>query len=195
MMTVSRKAVSSVSIALTGSGGAGVMTAGQILLDAAARAGFYGLMAKSLGPQIRGGESAALLRLSTRPVETPDDVYDILLAVDWGNVERFSAELPLAPTSVILADPAQGVVPPVMRAADPIVVDVALKELAAGVPGGRVNMVALGLLAALIGLPQDSLAQVLAETLEKKGPAALDSSLAALRAGAAAARKAARLES
>ncbi|ABC23518.1 2-oxoglutarate synthase, subunit alpha [Rhodospirillum rubrum F11] len=187
MMTVSRKAVSSVSIALTGSGGAGVMTAGQILLDAAARAGFYGLMAKSLGPQIRGGESAALLRLSTRPVETPDDVYDILLAVDWGNVERFSAELPLAPTSVILADPAQGVVPPVMRAADPIVVDVALKELAAGVPGGRVNMVALGLLAALIGLPQDSLAQVLAETLEKKGPAALDSSLAALRAGAAAA--------
>ncbi|MBP0574696.1 2-oxoacid:acceptor oxidoreductase family protein, partial [Mycobacterium tuberculosis] len=52
----------SLSIAFTGSGGAGAMTAGQTLLDAAARAGYYGVMTRSLGPQIRGGEAAAFLR-------------------------------------------------------------------------------------------------------------------------------------
>ena len=42
----------SLSIVLTGSGGAGVMTAGQILLDAATTCGLYGLMTRSTGPQI-----------------------------------------------------------------------------------------------------------------------------------------------
>ena len=41
------------------------MTAGNLLLEVAARAGWYGLMVRSSGPQIRGGEGA-LLRLRTR---------------------------------------------------------------------------------------------------------------------------------
>ena len=57
-------AATSLSIVLTGSGGAGVMTAGQILLEAATSCGLYGLMTRSTGPQIRGGEAAAMLRLS-----------------------------------------------------------------------------------------------------------------------------------
>ncbi len=180
-------ALTSVSIALTGSGGAGVMTAGQVLLDAAAKAGLYGLMAKSLGPQIRGGESAALIRLSTEPVEAPDDVYDILVAVDWGNIERFAAELPLQSQSVIITDPGQGQVPELMLAANPRVVEVPLKDIAGSVEGGRVNMVALGLVAQLVGLPENYVVDVLAKALAKKGPAALESSTAGLRAGAAAA--------
>jgi hypothetical protein len=51
------------------------MTAGTLLLDAAARAGLYGLMVRTSGPQIRGGEAAALLRLSTQPVATLDDGF------------------------------------------------------------------------------------------------------------------------
>ena len=34
------------------------MTAGTLLLDAAAKAGCYGLMVRTSGPQIRGGEAA-----------------------------------------------------------------------------------------------------------------------------------------
>ena len=48
----------SISIALVGKGGAGVLTAGEILLTAAARCGRYGLLIPAVGPQIRGGESA-----------------------------------------------------------------------------------------------------------------------------------------
>ena len=66
----------SISIAIAGSGGSGVMTAGTLLLDAAAKAGLYGLMVRTSGPQIRGGEAAALLRLARRPVDALDDGFD-----------------------------------------------------------------------------------------------------------------------
>ena len=68
-MTQSRFAPS-LSIVLTGSGGAGVMTAGQTLLDAATSCGLYGLMTRSTGPQIRGGEAAALIRLAPQPTQS-----------------------------------------------------------------------------------------------------------------------------
>lgn len=63
------RAQAGLSIAIAGSGGSGVMTAGTLLLEAAAQAGLYGLMVRTSGPQIRGGEAAALLRLSPTPVE------------------------------------------------------------------------------------------------------------------------------
>lgn len=179
--------INSVSIALTGSGGAGVMTAGQILVDAAAQAGWYGLMGRSLGPQIRGGESAALLRLSSEPVQSPDDFYDILVAVDWGNIERFASELPMHTHSIIITDPSQGEVPDFMLEANPVVVPVPLKDLAKEIPGGRVNMVALGLVATMIGMPIEPVEAILQKILKKKGPDAIKSSLAGFESGAAAA--------
>ena len=54
------------SLALTGSGGAGAITAGDLLLRLAGQQGLYGIMKRSFGPQIRGGEAAALLRLGPR---------------------------------------------------------------------------------------------------------------------------------
>src|SRR6266536_5706661 len=82
----SRDVGSSISIALAGSGGSGVMTAGTLLLDAAAKAGLYGIMVRTSGPQIRGGEAAALVRLASAPLESLGDKFDLLLAIDWQNV-------------------------------------------------------------------------------------------------------------
>jgi 2-oxoglutarate/2-oxoacid ferredoxin oxidoreductase subunit alpha len=100
--------IDDLSLALVGSGGAGVMTAGQTLLDAAATSGYYGLMTRATGPQIRGGEAAAILRLSTRPVECQDDRLDLLVALDWNKAERFADELILDEDSLVIADPGQG---------------------------------------------------------------------------------------
>ena len=100
--------VDSMSLVLTGSGGAGVMTAGETFLDAAQRCGLYGLMTRSSGPQIRGGEAAALLRLANYPVESHGDRFDILLALDFENSQRFAAEIPLDPQSLIVADSGAG---------------------------------------------------------------------------------------
>ena len=65
----------SISIAILGSGGAGALTTGDCLLEAASAAGWQGLFTRTMGPQIRGGEAAALLRLSTQAVESLPDRY------------------------------------------------------------------------------------------------------------------------
>ncbi|CCG39996.1 2-oxoacid:acceptor oxidoreductase subunit alpha [Magnetospirillum molischianum] len=174
----------SVSIALCGSGGAGVMTAANMLVDAAAQAGYYALFSRSSGPQIRGGEAAALLRLSAEPITSVDDTFQILLAIDWLNVARFAAELPLNGESLILADPAAGEVPEVLTRSGARIVDLPMKDLAQTIPGGRPNMIALGVVAALIGLGVEPVAEVLGKSLKKKHADAFEASLAAVRHGA-----------
>ena len=183
-MTASSR--TSISVVLTGSGGAGVMTAGNMLLDAAAKAGYYGLMTRSSGPQIRGGEAAALLRIATQPVDSHDDRFDIMVAVDWENVQRFAEEIPLGRESVIVADPASGEMPQAIAAKGARAAAVALKDLAKKA-AGRPNMVALGLVAGLIGLSEAILIEVIAKSLKKGDPKTLAASEAAIRAGLAAA--------
>src|SRR6201998_4019590 len=58
----------SIGVAVVGSGGAGALTAGNLLLEAAGAAGWQGLLTRSGGSQIRGGEAAALLRVANRPL-------------------------------------------------------------------------------------------------------------------------------
>lgn len=175
----------SVSAALAGSGGAGVMTAGNMLLEAAAQAGYYGLMTRTSGPQIRGGEAAAMLRLATFPCDGQDDCFHVLAAIDWQNIARFAAELPLAKGSLVLGDPAQGEPPP-QFASQPGVIyaPVPFRELAKTVKGGWPNMVALGVLGGLVGLPEAALEQAVRKAT-RKGSDALAASLAAMRLGIA----------
>jgi 2-oxoglutarate ferredoxin oxidoreductase subunit alpha len=169
----------SVSVALAGSGGAGVMTAGNMLLEAAALAGYYGLMTRTSGPQIRGGEAAAMLRIATFPGDGQDDRFQVLAAIDWQNVARFAAELPLGPQSLIVGDPAQGEPPEVFTKSGARYAPVALKKEAGEIAGAWPNMVALGVLAGLIGLPAAAL-EAAARKAMKKG---LEPGIAAAQRG------------
>ncbi len=171
----------SVSLALAGSGGAGVMTAGNMLLEAAAQAGYYGLMTRTSGPQIRGGEAAAMLRVSTFAGDGQDDAFHVLAAIDWQNVTRFAAELPLGPGSLVVGDPAQGEPPEIFLRGGARYAPLPLKKLAGEVAGGWPNMVALGVLAALLGLPQAALEAAVRKSI-KRG---LEAGLAAARLGMA----------
>ncbi len=175
------------SIALTGSGGAGVLTAGAMLLEAAGRAGWYGLLTRSVGPQIRGGEAAAFAHLSSQPVAAGDGTFHLLLAVDWQNYERFHTEIPLTEESLVIFDPEVGAAPEPVIASGARLIEVPLTALAAGIPGGRANMVALGIVGGLIGLPEDEARQVAARAIAKKGEDAVAASVAAITAGCGAA--------
>lgn len=177
----------SVSLVIAGSGGAGVVTAGALLLEAAAAAGWYAWMTRSSGPQIRGGEAAAMIRIATEPVTSHDDRFDLLMAIDWENITRFAAEIPLGPDSLVIGDPANGPAPDALLTSDPRQATVALAELASRVENGRPNMVALGVIAAMIGLPAEAMNQVVSQQLRRKGPAAIAASMAAFQAGMAAA--------
>jgi 2-oxoglutarate ferredoxin oxidoreductase subunit alpha len=172
-------ALKSVSVALAGSGGAGVMTAGNMLLEAAAHAGYYGLMTRTSGPQIRGGEAAAMLRICTFPGDGQDDAFHVLAAIDWQNVARFAAELPLSAHSLIVGDPAAGEPPEVFAKSGARYAPVPLKATAAEIAGAWPNMVALGVLAGLMGLPAASL-EAAAKKAMKKG---LEPGIAAAQRG------------
>jgi 2-oxoglutarate ferredoxin oxidoreductase subunit alpha len=177
---------SSISIALAGSGGSGVMTAGTLLLNAAARAGLYGLMVRTSGPQIRGGEAAALVRLARQPTHSLDDGFDLLLAIDWQNVYRFADEIPLDAASVMIGDPDEGETPEVFKNTGARYVPLSLKKMAKAIPGSWTNMVALGLAGALAGIPAEALESAVRESW-KRADAALQANLAALREGLVAA--------
>ena len=174
----------SFSLAIAGSGGAGVMTAGTLLLDAAARAGLYGLMVRTSGPQIRGGEAAALLRLATRPVATLDDRFDVLLAIDWQNLNRFGDEIPIGAGSLLVGDSDAGEAPDVFLRQGARLHALPLKKTAKAAGGGWVNMVALGLAGTLAGLPAAALEEALRASW-KRSAEALASNLAALQQGIA----------
>ena len=179
--------INSVSLVIAGSGGAGVVTAGSLLLDAAAKAGWYALMSRSSGPQIRGGEAAAMLRFATEPVMSHDDSFHLLMAIDWDNITRFSAEIPLTAESLIVGDPAHGEAPAGLLKNNPRQAALAMSDIAAKIENGRPNMVALGAIAALIGLPPGAMQAVVEDNLKRKGQAAIDASMAAFHAGIAAA--------
>lgn len=178
---------SSISIVITGSGGAGVMTAGQTFLDAATSAGLYGLMTRSTGPQIRGGEAAAMIRLSAQPVLSHGDRFDVLVALDFENIQRFAAELPLDAKSLVLADAGAGETPAFLAATGARILTLPMAKMAKAIPGGRVSMIALGALARLIGLPEDAIVKAIENELGKRKPEAVISSDKAIRAGAEAA--------
>ncbi len=180
------QAQAGLSIAIAGSGGSGVMTAGTLLLEAAAQAGLYGLMVRTSGPQIRGGEAAALLRLSPTPVESLDDRFDLLLAVDWQNIHRFADEIPLHAGSLLIGDAEGGEVPEVFVRTGAKTVALPLKKMAKGLAGSWINMLALGIAGAVVGIPVEALEGAVRRSW-KRPEAALLANLAAVREGMAAA--------
>ncbi len=179
--------VDSCSLALIGSGGAGVMTAGQILLDAAAEAGYFGLMTRSTGPQIRGGEAAAVLRLGVTPVGCQDDRIDLLVALDWGKAEHFSDELVLDADSVVIADSAEGEPPVWVTDSGARHYAVRLSELAREHSGLRANIIAVGIVGALVGLDFECVKNTIRRRFIAKGNQLINVIQAGLQASISAA--------
>ena len=181
--------VHSLSVVLAGSGGSGVITAGNILLEAAAKAGWFGLMTRSVGPQIRGGEAAALIRLSTAPVAAQPDRHDLMIALDWQNVQRFADEMPIDAETLVIGNSAQNEnEPEFVTAAEARRHDLDFKAMAKAIDGGRPNMIALGCVGALIGLLGDLLDAAVEKSIARRGPEAVAASAAGVSAGRDAVR-------
>ena len=176
-------AAPSISIAIVGSGGAGALTTGNSLLEAACAAGWSGLFTRTLGPQIRGGEAAALLRLATKPVESLPDQFDLLIGIDWLNAHRFGAEIKIGPQSLVISDPRGGDQPPMVTESGANVVEIPMKEMAKSIPDGRPNMIALGVACRLLGLSIEQVSAPIEKRLADKGTAAIVASQAGIKAG------------
>jgi 2-oxoglutarate/2-oxoacid ferredoxin oxidoreductase subunit alpha len=171
------------SIAITGAGGAGVISCGELLLQAWGREGGRGLLRKAFGPQIRGGESAALLKLTESEQYTAASSYDVLLALDWNNFSRFGDEIRLRPDSTVICEPGCGL-PPEVAALKPRIIELPMAELASrSHADGRVNMLAVGVLGKLLGLPAHSLVELAHQKLAHKPQAYQDAASACIETG------------
>ncbi len=177
------------SIAITGSGGSGVVTMGLLLLKVIAGAGYYGFMTRSAGPQIRGGESAVMLRVGVNPVSCQDDSFSLLLALDWLNFSRFADEIPLTDQSIVLYDPVMGEVPAIVLESGAQLQEISLKALAKSTEGSRLNMLALGVLTALLDIEKEATEKAVNSVLGHKGSEVIAASMKSIHAGSEAVPK------
>ncbi|HET7806404.1 MAG TPA: 2-oxoacid:acceptor oxidoreductase subunit alpha [Pseudolabrys sp.] len=177
----------SISIAVVGSGGAGALTTTDSLLETASAAGWHGLFTRTLGPQIRGGEAAGLLRLADHPVDCLPDQFDLLIGIDWLNAHRFGGEIKVGPATLVISDPRGGDLPPMAVQSGARVVQVPMKEIAKTIRDGRPNMIALGIASRLLGFTVEQAFAPIERRLADKGSAAIEASLAGIKAGFGAA--------
>jgi 2-oxoglutarate ferredoxin oxidoreductase subunit alpha len=102
-----RSSAESLVVAMVGSGGDGVALLGDLLLRMAAQQGLYGIMVQSYGPQIRGGESAAIVRIAREEVRYEGERTDVLLCFRLSDLRRFQGAVRLHDSSVVILDAAE----------------------------------------------------------------------------------------
>ncbi len=175
-------------LGMAGSGGDGIVSAGESLIRSAALDGYHAVLTKSFGSQIRGGESSCRLRLSTRPVLTPTGTLDVAVALNWEDFLKFGAELPIDGRTLVIYEQATGVAPdkiPVAGVRPAEVLAVPITEMAkktAGTDKAK-NTIVLGLLAGWLGVGRESLLAGVRKKLAKKGPEVVTANERAFEAG------------
>jgi len=176
-------------IGMAGSGGDGVVTTGEILVNASASVGLNAFMLKSFGPQIRGGESSCQVRISAEQLYTHGDKVQILGIFNWNDFKRFRNEMNFAQPLVIVQE-ADDKTPddklPIDDSVERIIYKVPLNELAKEKAGTSLakNIVMLGVLAELFGLPEEGLRKAITRQFKKKKQEVIDANLAGFKAGA-----------
>lgn len=169
-----RAMIQDLLVGMAGSGGDGIVAAGESLIAAAASEGYHAIMTKSFGSQIRGGESSCRVRIATRPLPNPGGTLDVAVALGWDDFMRFGAELPVAGGTVVIYDAATGVAPdalPLVGVKPNEVLPVPITAMARAATGndrGK-NTVVLGLLVGWFGIARDAVLKGLRKRLAKKG--------------------------
>ena len=161
-------------IGMAGSGGDGIVSAGESLIAAAAIEGYHAIMTKSFGSQIRGGESSCRVRLAIEPVLNPGGALDVAVALNWDDFLRFGAELPVSGSTVVIYEASTGVAPdklPLVGVSPDEVFAVPIEELAKkGAKTDKAkNTVVLGLLSGWFGIGEEAILRGIRKKLGKKG--------------------------
>jgi 2-oxoglutarate ferredoxin oxidoreductase subunit alpha len=171
---------SSLVIRVAGEAGEGIKKPGELLIQAAARAGYQVLTDFSPPSEIKGGVSFFQIRLSAEPLYTRGDSPDILLCF---NQEAFEVNVwELAKGGLLIYDP--DTVTPERTESFRLLAfpmeRIAAKELKMPIVK---NIVALGGMAALFDLETSHLRQLINELWARKGDAVVQTNYRALDAG------------
>jgi 2-oxoglutarate/2-oxoacid ferredoxin oxidoreductase subunit alpha len=181
-------------IGMAGSGGDGIVSAGESLMTAAALEGYYAILTKSFGSQIRGGESSCRLRIATAPVFNPGGVLDVAVALNWEDFLKFGSELPVGGHTIVIYDSNTGVTAdriPLDGVKPAAVMPVPIEAMARDVAGTEKakNTIVLGLLAGWFGITPKGILAGLKKKFEKKGAEILQKNEQAFYAGVSYAKE------
>jgi 2-oxoglutarate ferredoxin oxidoreductase subunit alpha len=174
---------------MAGSGGDGIVSAGDAIMTAAALEGWSALLTKSFGPQIRGGESSCRVRLSTQPALSSGGTLDIAIALNWDDFLKFGAELPVDGRTTVVYDAATGIAPdklplPGIVPKEAIAVPIAqMAKATAGTEKAK-NSVVLGLLAGWLGMAPEAFLKGIRKRFGKKSAEVVKGNEDAFAAGA-----------
>ncbi|MEA2572056.1 MAG: 2-oxoglutarate/2-oxoacid ferredoxin oxidoreductase subunit alpha [Acidobacteriota bacterium] len=174
-----------VTLSIVGSGGDGAVVAGDLVAMACAGRGLHVIKTEAYGPQIRGGESSCTIRIGTAPLFAQADAIDALVVFRFADFARFRSEIALVDRCLVLHEP-DDAPPDVLTSTGATFISVPFAQLAkdAGAPAAK-NIIALGLLSAIFGLPLDGLRGALRKRFAKKAATVVDANLRALDAGIA----------
>jgi len=175
-------------IGMAGSGGDGIVAAGESLLTAAAIEGYHGVLTKSFGPQIRGGESSFRLRLSSEKVLNTGGALDIAVALNWDDFLRFGGELPVGGHTTVIYDSITKITPdriPLVGVTPFEVLAVPIEQMARETGGSErsKNTVVLGLMAGWLGVGRDPMIAGIKKRLAKKEADVVEKAVKAFHAG------------
>ncbi len=172
------------TLSIVGSGGDGAVAAGDILSMACARQGLHIIKTEAYGPQIRGGESSCTVRMSSSPIYAQADAIDALVVFSWADFARFRNELVIGPEAVVLHDSDDPAPDEIASHPGRKIVGIPFAKLAkeVGAPNGK-NILSLGVVSAVFGLPADAIRNALKNRFKKKTAAVVEANLKAFEAG------------
>lgn len=165
------------------------MTLGDLVAQAAAKEGLHVIKTESYGPQIRGGEASCTVRVAAEEIFAPGDAVDVLVVFRWADFAHFRGEISVAPDALVLYEAAEerpsveqlGLV----RDENLSWFSIPFAELSrasSGTPGSK-NLVALGILGEILGLPGETLKRALARRFGRKKASVLAANALAFDSG------------
>ena len=175
------------TFAFVGAGGDGSVAAGDIIASACAADGLHVIKTEAYGPQIRGGESSAVVCVSAVPIHAQSDRVDALIVFHWADFARFQNEIVLAEDAIVFCEPGDAVPADLTGRT---IVEIPFTDIAreSGAPASK-NVFALAMLATLFHLPLDATRAAVARRFGKKKAAVAEANLKAFDRGVAEAEK------
>ena len=164
-----------VTVLVGGEAGQGILTVGDILTAVCQKAGFYIMGINEFESRIRGGHSFFQLRISDRPVHSPDDRIHLLMALNQETIELHKDELVDGGVALVEKkdDPAQD-----------NLLEVPIYDLAKKA-GAEItsNTVAAGACLALLGAPEDLCKDAVSRYFSAKGQTVVEDNIRAMENG------------
>ncbi len=174
-----------VVIAMTGSGGDGIVTIGDFIVSSCASEGLYALSLKNFGPQIRGGESSSIIHISDKPIGTQGDSINILTIFAWKDYKRFNSEMLFKDGLIVLVEEKEDDNDcPINPNIKKHMIKVPFTELSkqAKAPKSK-NIVMMGIIETLLHISKEGMLRAVKSKFTKKGNKIVEDAQRAFEAG------------